>query len=535
MDITIILLITLIITVVVGIFLLRKRTNAATDSSSIEKDFIIKEKERIILEKETQIAERDKSISFKEEELKQIAVQKEDDIKSFFVQKEKDIASIRNKYEEEIKAYQQQIAVEKAKFSAIEQRLFNSLEVFDNLRKEQEKLKESVSQKDVEIRQTQQAFANEKAKNAASEENLKNLQELLDTQRKEQKETIDKLKSEFQNISNEILKKQSNELSETNKQKLSEILNPLKTDIDNFKKKVEESQEKNKEQFDVFGEKVKSLQENANKISQEANNLADALKGQKKIQGNWGETILKQILENAGLTEGLNFKLQETVTDANNDRLIPDCVIYLPDDTAFVIDSKVSLNAYSQYFATEDAKKQEEFARMHTAAIRKHIDELAAKKYETLKGNLDFVFMFIPIEAAFLLAVNTDNDLLNYAYKQKVMITTTNSVMTCIKMVDDLWIRQEQDKNVAKIIKGAQGIYEKLAGFAESLKKVGEKIENSKKEYDKAISHLSEGRGNLLKRAENLNKLGIKARKQLPEKFLELPDSDTEYTDYEET
>ncbi|MDR0206570.1 MAG: DNA recombination protein RmuC [Bacteroidales bacterium] len=417
--------------------------------------------------------------------MKQIVAQKEADIKNFYAQKENDVAFIRNKNEEERKELQQQIA-------------------------------------------------NEKVKNATSEENLKNLKELLDVQRKEQKETVEKLKTEFQNISHEILKKQSTELSETNKQKLGEILNPLKTDIDNFKKKVEESQEKNKEQFDVFGEKVKTLQDNANKISQEANNLTDALKGQKKIQGNWGETILKQILENAGLTEGLNYKLQENVTDENNDRFIPDCVIYLPNDTSFVIDSKVSLNAYSQYYATENAKEQGEFARLHTAAIRKHIDDLAAKKYETLKGNLDFVFMFIPIEPAYLLAVNTDSDLLSYAYKQKVIVTSTTTVLTCIKMVDDLWIRQEQDKNVAKIIKGAQGIYEKLANFAESLKKVGEKIESSKKEYDKAISQLSEGKGNLLKRADDLNKLGVKVRKKLPEKFLELPESDVEYIDFEE-
>jgi DNA recombination protein RmuC len=493
-TIFLILLITLIITVAVGIIVLKKRTNATTDNSSLEKDFLIKEKEK-------QIAEKDNSIVQKGEKIDKL---------------------------------QQEITEEKSKSSALEQRINDSLEVYLKQEQEQKNLKESILEKDREIRGIEQFLANEKAKNAASEEIIKKMQESLDEQRKEQKETIDKLKTEFQNMANEILKKQSNELSETNKQKLSEILNPLKTDIDNFKKKVEESQEKNKEQFDVFGEKVKTLQDNANKISQEANNLADALKGQKKIQGNWGETILKQILENAGLIEGLNYKLQENVTDENNERFIPDCIIYLPDDTAFVIDSKVSLNAYTQYYATDDAEKQEEFARMHTAAIRKHIDELAAKKYETLKGNLDFVFMFIPIEPAYLLAVNTDSNLQNYAYKQKVIVTSTTTVMACIKMVDDLWIRQEQDKNVAKIIKGAQGIYEKLASFTESLKKVGEKIEGSKKEYDKAISQLSEGKGNLLKRAEDLNKLGVKARKQLSEKFLELPDRDAEYTDYEE-
>jgi DNA recombination protein RmuC len=499
-TIILILLITLIIVAVVGIIVLKKRTNVVTDSSSLEKDFLIKEKERIIAEKETQIAEKDKSIALKEEEVKNLYAQ---------------------------------IADEKSKFSAIEQRLNNSLEVFDNQRKEQEKLKESISEKDGEIRKIEQFLANEKAKNAASEEIIKRLQKDIDTLREEQKETIDKLKTEFQNVANEVLKKQSNELSDTNKQKLNEILNPLKTDIDNFKKKVEESQEKNKEQFDVFGEKVQELQKNANKISQEANNLADALKGQKKIQGNWGETILKQILENAGLIKGENYELQKNVTDENNDRFIPDCIIYLPDDTAFVIDSKVSLNAYSQYFATEDAKEQEEFARMHTAAIRRHIDELAAKKYETLKGKLDFVFMFIPIEPAYLLAINIDSDLLNYAYKQKVILTSTTTVMTCIKMVDDLWIRQEQDKNVAKIIKGAQGIYEKLVSFAKSLDKVGTKIDAVKTEYDTVLNHLN-GQKGLIKKAQRLDELGIKARKKLPGKFLELPDNDSEYTDYEE-
>ena len=529
----VILLIFLIITVIIGVFLLAKKTSSGANNSSKENDCLVNETERIIAEKDKQIAEKEKLIAQREEELKQVAVQKEADIKSFFKQKESDIAAIRNKNDEETKKIQQQITDEKSKFSAIEQKLNNSLEVSENLKKEQKELKESVAQKDVEMSEIQQLLADEKAKNAVSEESLKNLQELLDTQRKEQKETIDKLKTEFQNISNEILKKQSNEFSETNKQKLSEILNPLKTDIDNFKRKVEESQEKNKEQFDIFGEKVKTLQDNANKISQEANNLADALKGQKKIQGNWGETILKQILENAGLKEGLNYKLQENVTDENNDRFIPDCVIYLPDETSFIIDSKVSLNAYSQYFQIEDAKKQEELARMHTAAIRKHIDVLADKKYETLKGSLDFVFMFIPIEAAYLLAINTDSDLLNYAYKRKVMITSTTTVMTCIKMVDDLWIQQEQDKNVALIIKRAKMIHDKLVAFATSLESVGKKIDTVKNEYDKAMNHLN-GQKGLIKNAERLDELGVKARKKLPEKFLELSDNDSEYVDYEE-
>ena len=532
-TIILILLVVLIITVIIGIVELIKKQHSATDNSSIEKDFLINEKTRIISEKEAQIAEKDQSIAKKEEELKQLIAQKEIDTNNFFIQKETDISSIRDKNEVETKKLQQQIAEEKAKFSAIEQKLNSSLEISENLKKEQEKLKEATSQKDDEIRKLEQFLANEKAKSAASEESLKNLQELLDTQRKEQKETIEKLKTEFQNISNEILKKQSNELSEANKQKLGEILNPLKTDIDTFKKKVEESQEKSKEQFDIFGEKVKTLQANANRISQEANNLADALKGQKKIQGNWGETILKQVLENAGLKEGLNYKLQENVTDENNDRFIPDCVIYLPDDTSFVIDSKVSLNAYSQYYATDDVKNQEEFARLHTAAVRKHIDDLASKKYETIKGNLDFVFMFIPIEAAYLLAVNSDRDLLNYAYRQKVILASTTTVMTCIKMVDDLWIRQEQDKNVAKIIKGAQGIYEKLVLFEKSLRMIGEKIDLSKKEYDKALNHMN-GQKGLIKKAQRLDELGVKARKKLPEKFLELSETESEYVDFEE-
>ncbi|MDR0206496.1 MAG: DNA recombination protein RmuC [Bacteroidales bacterium] len=478
----IILLTTLIITIIVGITIgivvLKKRTNIATDNSSSEKDFLIKEKERVILEKE-------KLIVLKEEELKQIVAQKEADIKNFYVQKENDVAFIRNKNEEERKELQQQIA-------------------------------------------------NEKIKNATSEENIKNLKELLDVQRKEQKETVEKLKTEFQNISHEILKKQSTELSETNKQKLGEILNPLKTDIDNFKKKVEESQEKNKEQFDVFGEKVKTLQDNANKISQEANNLADALKGQKKIQGNWGETILKQILENAGLIEGINYKLQESVTDENNERFFPDCVIYLPNNNAFIIDSKVSLIAYSQHFATEDAKQQEGFARMHTAAIRKHIDELAEKKYEELKGNLGFVFMFIPIEPAYLLAINNDHDLLGYAYKKNVIVVSTSTVLAAIKMVEDLWRKEEQDKNVVKIIDRAQGIYDALVRFTDTLKKVGERIDSAQKEHQRAMGQLSESKGNLIKRADELNKLGVKVRKKLPEKFLELQENDVEYIDFEE-
>jgi DNA recombination protein RmuC len=484
--VTIILLSLLIIALIVSVIVLRRKSGVATDNSSLD---LLKE----------QIAEKNGVIAQKDAQIKENLVQ---------------------------------IAEEKAKFSAIEQRLISSIEFFEKQKADLAEQKQTLEQKIVELDQTKELLAKAEAKNASLQTEIANLNKLLVEQKEAQEKIVATLKSEFENLATDILKKQSGELSDANRQKLNEILNPLKNDIDSFKKKVEEQQVQNKEQFDIFGERVKTLHENANKISDDASKLAEALKGNKKIQGNWGETILKQILENAGLIEGLNYKLQENVKDEEGDRFIPDCVIYLPDNTSFVIDSKVSLNAYAEYFATEDAEKQKTFAKAHVMAIRKHIDELAAKKYEELKGTLDFVFMFIPIESAYLLAVSEDAELLNYAYKQKVIVVSTTTVMASIKMVDDLWIRQEQDKNVAEIIKRAKMIFDGLVGFAKSLETIGTRIKSTQTAYDDVLNKLTGQRG-LIQSADKLNKLGVKARKKLPEKFLEETVEDVDYEESE--
>ena len=293
-------------------------------------------------------------------------------------------------------------------------------------------------------------------------------------------------------------------------------MKPFDEQVKEFRKKVEEE---TKERFSL-GQKVKELVELNNSLRQEANNLTTALRGQAKKQGNWGEIILESILDKSGLEKGREYILQETVKDDSGKNLRPDVIIHLPDKRSIIIDSKVSLNAYERYSSSEIKEEQDKNIQEHLRSIRNHIDELSNKHYEELvKDTLDFVMMFVPIEPAYFVAVQNDPDLWLYAYNKRILLISPTNLIAALKLVADLWKREQQNRNALEIAKQGGRLYEKFAGFLETLEDIGKQISKTHLTYDKAVSQLKDGRGNIISQALKLKNLGLKPQKHLPSVF----------------
>ncbi len=345
---------------------------------------------------------------------------------------------------------------------------------------------------------------------------------------------------QFEKLANQIFEEKSGKFTESNKLNIEAILKPLSENIENFKKKVEETYDKESKERFSLGEKVKDLIENTNKVSQEANNLASALKGQTKKQGDWGETILENILERSGLTKNREYFVQENFKDELGNNVRPDITIHLPGNRKIIVDSKVSLISYTRFCETDIKEEQDLQIKSHLRSLRTHIDQLSAKKYDELTSSLEFTVMFIPIEPAYLIAIQHDPEISEYASKRKIMMISPNNLIAVLKIVSDLWKREFQNRNALEIAKQGKSLYEKFVVFVESLEDIGKHLTKSQDSYHKAIGQLKDGKGNLINQANRLKKLGIKSLKEIPpsmipvdaEQELELPsgitDNDTE-------
>ncbi|GHV36285.1 hypothetical protein FACS1894178_7320 [Bacteroidia bacterium] len=362
------------------------------------------------------------------------------------------------------------------------------------------------------------------AEKRAAENSAKSLEMIVEELKKENNIV-------FENIANKIIENQSNKLTEKNSEHISVLLNPLKENIKEFKEKVEIQQKENKQQYDIFGERIKNLAEQTQHISKEASDLANALKGQKKMQGDYGEQILEKILTDSGLLEGSDYVSQLNVnTESGVQR--PDIVINLPNGHKLVIDSKLTLNSFVDYVNSEDENRKKVLLDEFIRAIKKNIDDLSKRDYEkNLKDSLDMVLVFFPVEAAYNLAVEHDNGLTQYAYSRKILLISRTNLVIALKMVNDLWTREKQDKNIVKIIDGVQKLYDKFSSFAESFEKIGSQLDTAKKTFEKAETQLISGRGSVIDRAKELNELGAKAKKKLPQVLLDQADN----IDFEET
>jgi len=360
-------------------------------------------------------------------------------------------------------------------------------------------------------------------KNTSLEEQLKNLREKLEENKTEIENLQEKFTKEFENLANKILDEKATKFTNQNKENIKNILEPLEKKIQSFEKKVTDSDEKRAGFQSALKTQLENLKQMNQQMSKETINLTKALKGDSKSQGNWGELVLERVLEKSGLEKDREYFVQQSFVQDGGRRVLPDVVIHLPDNKKMIIDSKVSLTAYEQYINEEDENIRGTHLKEHLNSLKRHIEQLSAKKYEDLYEieSPDFVLLFVPIETAFSVATNEDSSIYNRAFEKNIVIVTPSTLLATLRTIDTMWTNEKQQRNAIEIARQAGALYDKFNGLLQDLIAVGKRIDDSKKEYSNAMNKLVEGRGNLIVSVEKLKKMGAKAKKALPENILD--------------
>lgn len=362
---------------------------------------------------------------------------------------------------------------------------------------------------------------------SALNSDYKNLQEKLNEQKSEIGKLQEKFTKEFENLANKIFEEKGSKFTEQNKEKLSEILNPLKEKISEFEKRVEENNKESIKGHASLKEQLSMLKDMNQQITQEAKNLTNALKGQTKTQGNWGEFILESILEKSGLVKGREYLVQESITAESGRRFQPDVIIKLPENKSIVIDSKVSLIGYEKFISSDDEREKQLALREHINSIRSHLKNLSGKNYQSLYQieSLDFVLMFMPVEPAFAMAVQSDSTLFSDAFEKNIVIVSPSTLLATLRTIASIWRQESQNKNALEIARQSGDMLDKFTAFVEDLLAVGKSLISTKDSYDKAMNKLVDGRGNLISRAEKIKELGAKVSKTMPKSILDRADN----------
>ena len=349
-----------------------------------------------------------------------------------------------------------------------------------------------------------------------------NLQKLLDSQKEEITKMQEVAKTEFQNLANKILEEKTLKFTEQNQQNLKNILNPLQEKITDFEKKVENTHKESIDYHAALRQQIIGLKDLNVQMSKETVNLTKALKGDSKIQGNWGELVLERVLEKSGLEKGREYEIQKSFVTEEGNRVQPDVVINLPDGKKMIVDSKVSLTAYEKYINEDEEEQKSAFLKEHVNSLKRHVEQLGNKNYQHLyeMESPDFVLLFIPIEPAFAIALNEDTQLYNKAFEKNIVIVTPSTLLATLRTIDSMWNNEKQQQNAIEIARQAGALYDKFEGFVADLIKIGKKIDESKVEYQGAMNKLVDGKGNLITSVEKLKKMGAKAKKALPDNIL---------------
>lgn len=418
---------------------------------------------------------------------------------------------------QELHAANNHLATCNADLKASSQTITEKNKEIADLRLEVEKVKK-------EFNACLQQLATAKANNEA-------LGEKLETQKNEIQELGKKFNMEFENIANKILETKTEKFTEQNKANMKDLLDPLGQNISEFKKTVAEVYDKEAKERFSLGEKVKELAQLNQVISEEARNLTNALKGEAKTQGCWGEMILESILEKSGLRKGEEYFMEHQLKDSEGNplrldgeskKMRPDAVIKYPDKRSVIIDSKVSLNAFTRYLDADNAETQKMELLAHVSAVKNHIITLSERGYDNYDKSLDFVMMFIPSEPAYIAAMQGDPNLWNFAYDRRILLINPTNLIISLKLIVDLWKREYQNKNAQKIAETGSSMYEKFVGFVKKLQEVGKHIDQAKDAYTDGYKQLTTGNGNLVRQATTLKNLGIKTKKTLPNEIVEL-------------
>ncbi|WP_339752287.1 DNA recombination protein RmuC [uncultured Marinobacter sp.] len=339
----------------------------------------------------------------------------------------------------------------------------------------------------------------------------------------------DALKQEFENLANKIFEQKSERFSQQTRTSLDTLLNPFRDQLQDFRKRVEDVYTTETRDRQALRSEIKSLQDLNRQITEEASNLTRALKGDKKIQGNWGELILERVLEKSGLRKGVEYDTQGSYRDSDNQLYRPDVIVHLPDSRNLIIDSKVSLVAYQQWVTEdEDSEVKEQALKQHVEAVRNHIRTLSEKDYSQLHGlhSPDFVLLFMPIEPAFVAAFQQDENLFAEAFERKIIVVTPTTLLATLRTIENIWRYERQSQNARRIAERAGAVYDKLRVFVEAMERLGSQLHTAQGTYDSAMNNLTRGRGNLISQANRFVELGVRVKKELPKAIMDQAEVD---------
>jgi DNA recombination protein RmuC len=436
-------------------------------------------------------------------------------------------------YFPKMKMHEQQLTDMKAAADELEKECENIEIRYEALREENLGIQTALSGIEVEknmYKEQVNVLKNLQEKYAIALSETSSLRVHLEEERRQNSEKLallkgaeEEMKLQFSKLANDIFEQRSQVHAEQNRMQLDTILKPFKEQVSAFGKKIEENYITETKERHLLKDQIIQLRSLNERLSEDANNLTKALKGENKTQGNWGELILERILESSGLREGHEYETQSSYKDGAGKLYRPDVVVHLPDNKDIVIDSKVSLVAYEHYIKAEDEETKNSAKKQHVASIRAHIKGLSEKRYEELVGvkSLDFILLFMPIEGAYMLALENDADFFQEAIRQNIMVVGPSTLLVTLRTIEYIWRNERQEQNAQEIAQKAAALYDKFVSFVEDMDKIGAQLNKMQESYDAAMNKLQSGRGNLIRRTEEMKKLGIKTQKKINAALLE--------------